>query len=82
MTTGSLIDAAIDAEDVLRTAPPGHAVPRALEHLADLEPRTVAVMHGASFERDGGVVLRELARAWPAPTAPAEGMVTAGWLGE
>jgi flavorubredoxin len=82
VTTGYLIEAALDAEDVLRTASPGDAVPRALEHLADLEPRTLAVMHGSSFEGDGGVALRELARAWPAhPPASAEGTLIAGWLG-
>jgi flavorubredoxin len=81
VTTGCLIEAALHAEDVLRTAPPGDAVPRALEHLADLEPRTLAVMHGSSFEGDGGTALRELARSWPAqPSAPADRMLTAGWL--
>jgi flavorubredoxin len=83
VTTGYLIDAALAAEEVLRTTTPGDAVPRALEHLADLEPRTLAVMHGSSFEGDGGAALRELARAWPAqPTAPAGEIATAGWLGE
>src|ERR671918_393728 len=83
MTSGSLTEATLDAEDVLRTVPPGDAVPRALGHLADLEPRTLAVMHGSSFEGDGGAALRELARAWPAPPpAPAGGGGTAGWLGE
>src|SRR5918993_847842 len=62
---------------------PGAAIPRALEYLADLEPRTLAVMHGSSFEGDGGAALRELARAWPAhPSAPVEGIVGAGWLGK
>ena len=82
VTTGSLIEAALDAEDVLCATSPGDAVPRALEHLAGLEPRTLAVMHGSSFEGDCGMALRELARAWPAhPSASAEGMATAGWLG-
>jgi len=83
VTTRCPIEAALDAEDVLRTVPPGDAVPRALEYLADLEPRTLAVMHGSSFEGDGGAALRQLARAWPAhPSAPVEGMVSAGWLGK
>jgi flavorubredoxin len=83
VTTDYLIDAALEAEGVLRTATPGDTVPRALEHLADLEPRTLAVMHGSSFEGDGGAALRELARAWPVhPTAPAGEIAAAGWLGE
>ncbi len=32
-----------------------------LQRLADLEPRTLAAMHGASFSGDGGRALRELA---------------------
>ena len=83
VTTDSLIEAALDAEKVLRTAPPGDAVPRALEHLAGLEPCTLAVMHGSSFEGDGGAALRELALAWPAsPSAYAEGTATTGCLDE
>jgi flavorubredoxin len=83
VTTDTLVDAALEAEGVLRTASPGGTVPRALEHLADLEPRTLAVMHGSSFEGDGGAALRELARAWPVhPTALAGEIASAGWLGE
>ena len=32
-----------------------------LQRLADLSPRTLATMHGASFSGDGGNALRELA---------------------
>ena len=32
--------------------------------LADLEPTTLAVMHGASFTGDGGHALRDLATAY------------------
>jgi flavorubredoxin len=80
-TTTCLVEQALDAEDVLASAAPGDAVPRALEHLAGLEPRTLAVMHGSSFEGDGGAALRELAGAWRArPSPPAKGPVAAGWL--
>jgi flavorubredoxin len=72
VTTACLIEAALDAEDVVASAPPGDAVPSALEHLAQLEPRTLAGMHGSSFEGDGATALRELARAWrERPSAPA-----------
>lgn len=82
VTTGCPIEAVLDAEEVLHATVPGAAVPQALERLADLEPHTLAVMHGSSFEGDGGMALRELARAWPAPASAADqGMVTAGWLG-
>jgi flavorubredoxin len=33
-----------------------------LQRLADMEPRVLAVMHGASFRGDGGRAVRELAR--------------------
>lgn len=75
LTSGDLVEPALDAEDVLASAPPGDAVPTALECLADLEPRTLAVMHGSSFEGDGGAALRGLAQAWracpPGPVPPA-----------
>jgi flavorubredoxin len=61
-----LVEQALDAEDVLASAAPGEAVPRALDHLAGLGPRTVATMHGSSFEGDGGAALRQLAGAWRA----------------
>jgi flavorubredoxin len=64
VTTGSLVDDAVEAEAVLSWASPGASVPEALERLADLEPRTLAVMHGSSFEGDGGGALRELAVTW------------------
>ena len=81
VTTLCLVEEALAAEAVLHSAPPGDAVPAALDHLADLEPRTLAVMHGSSFEGDGGTALRELAGAWRArPSEPTEGRPVAGWL--
>ena len=78
ITTASLVDAALDAEDMLGTSAPGDAVPLALDRLADLEPRTLAVMHGSSFEGDGGRALRELAAAWRSrPAIPGDGTVAA-----
>jgi hypothetical protein len=34
-----------------------------LDRLADLEPTTLALMHGSSFQGDGGGALRELSDA-------------------
>jgi glyoxylase-like metal-dependent hydrolase (beta-lactamase superfamily II) len=76
VTTTCLLERALDAEDVLCSAPPGGAVPDALDALAGLEPRALAVMHGSSFEGDGGEALRGLARAWRArPPTPADARV-------
>jgi flavorubredoxin len=72
VTRSAPVAEALAAEEALRWAPPGGAVPEVLEQLAGFEPRTLAVMHGSSFEGDGGRALRELAAAWrdrlPLPT--------------
>ncbi len=67
-----LIDADIvrlarDAIRANRTGPLANDMPytpftdRTLARLADLAPRTLAVMHGSSYRGDGGTALRELA---------------------
>jgi len=61
---GWLIEAALDAESAMPASPPGPAVPDALRRLGQLHPRTLAVMHGASFAGDGDVVLESLADRW------------------
>ena len=64
LTTGDVVAAALDAEAVLDTAPPGPAVPRALRRLADFAPRTLATMHGSAYEGDAVTALTDLADAW------------------
>jgi hypothetical protein len=58
-------------------------MPAALDHLAGYAPRTLATMHGTSFEGDGAAALRGLAGAWRCrPSRPTTGtLATAGWLG-
>ncbi len=72
VTTSFPVAEILHAEDVLATSPPGGVVPDVLDRLASLEPRTLAIMHGSSYEGDGGRALRELAAAWryrvPLPT--------------
>ena len=51
--------------------PLGPAVPPTLERLADLEPTTLAVMHGSSYRGDGGTQLRALAAGYAALLAEA-----------
>ena len=77
VTTTCLVEKALDAEDVLASASPGDAVPVALDRLAELAPRTLAVMHGSSFEGDGAAALRNLAGAWRAHAGPATGAALA-----
>jgi flavorubredoxin len=64
VTSRDLVAAAIDAEAAYPTAPPGPAVPRALRSLAALRPRTIATMHGSTFEGEGAAALLGLADAW------------------
>ena len=45
---------------------------RILHELAELRPRTLAAMHGASFAGDGEQALRDLAQALRAVYTPAE----------
>jgi hypothetical protein len=61
ITTESLLDGAIAAEDIFKQTSLGPAVPATYRRLADLEPRRLAVMHGSSFEGDGAALLREMA---------------------
>jgi flavorubredoxin len=66
VTTGDLVEPALDAETTCPTAAPGPAVPAALRALATLRPRTVATMHGSAFEGDGAAALTALADGWEA----------------
>lgn len=76
LTGSSLVDAAVATEAAWGAGAPGPAVPTALRALAGRRPRTLAVMHGSSFEGDGAAALTDLADAWEArfggPTRQAE----------
>jgi flavorubredoxin len=61
ITDGDILEGSIVAEEVFRATSLGPAVPATLRKLAELEPRTLAVMHGSSFNGDGGALLRSLA---------------------
>ncbi|MFE3441951.1 MBL fold metallo-hydrolase [Nocardia sp. NPDC059180] len=61
LTAADLVGPASAAEDVFHATSLGPAVPAALYRLADLEPTTLAIMHGSSFLGDGATALRELA---------------------
>jgi len=67
LTSGDVVGAALEAETVLETAPPGPAVPTALRRLADHGPRTLATMHGSAYGGDAVTVRAartDLADAW------------------
>ncbi|MDQ1632850.1 MAG: hypothetical protein QOC80_2822, partial [Frankiaceae bacterium] len=52
ITDRDLVDAAIGAEELFGQTSLGPAVPAAYRRLADLQPRTLAVMHGSSYNGD------------------------------
>ena len=61
LTEGDVLQPAIAAEDMFHAMCMGPGTGPALHRLADLEPRTLAIMHGSSFAGDGGGALRGLA---------------------
>jgi flavorubredoxin len=61
-----LVSTAIEAEAAFPASPPGPAVPDTLRQLAGLSPKVLAVMHGPSFDGDGGGLLQSLATGWEA----------------
>ncbi|ONM49998.1 MBL fold metallo-hydrolase [Nocardia donostiensis] len=61
LTDADLVEPAAIAEDVFHATSLGPAVPATLHRLADLQPTTLAIMHGSSFAGDGAAALRDLA---------------------
>lgn len=66
VTDADLVEAAITAEELFRQTSLGPAVPATYRRLADLEPRTLAVMHGSSYNGDCAGLLRRLAEVYEA----------------
>jgi flavorubredoxin len=64
VTDKDLLDAAIAAEDFFRQTSLGPAVPATYRRLADLEPATLAIMHGSSYAGDCAGLLRALAEVY------------------
>jgi flavorubredoxin len=69
----SLLEAALIAEDVFHQSSISPVIPATLRQLAELEPTTIACMHGSSFRGDGGAELRALADAYDAALHAAAG---------
>jgi flavorubredoxin len=65
LTTDDVVAPAMEFEEIFQDynalAP---QLPLVLNRLAELNPRTLALMHGSSFSGEGGVALRDLARAY------------------
>jgi flavorubredoxin len=61
-----LVEGAMVAEDVFHASSISAAIPATIRTLAELEPETLACMHGSSFRGDGGAQLRALADRYEA----------------
>jgi flavorubredoxin len=64
LTEGDILGPAVEAEDLFRYSSLAPSTPTTIERLADLRPRTLALMHGSSFTGDGQAALRALADAY------------------
>jgi flavorubredoxin len=61
LTEGDIVGPAIAAEDIFRYSSLSPSMGATIRHLAELSPRTLALMHGPSFSGDGASALRALA---------------------
>jgi len=73
LTTGDLVGPAIAAEEMFNASCLSPAMAPTIRRLAELRPKTLAVMHGSSFAGDGGAALRALADYYDARVRTALG---------
>jgi flavorubredoxin len=71
LTDGDLLDAAAQAEDMFGSTCLTPATAPTIRTLAALEPRTLAIMHGSSYNGDSAGALRALADDYDARLAAA-----------
>ena len=65
LTEGDIVGPAIAAEDLFQYSSLNPGMGTTIRRLAELAPRTLALMHGPSFTGDGAAALT---RAWPTIT--------------
>jgi flavorubredoxin len=71
LTEGDIIGPAAQAEDLFSYSCLAPSTPTTIERLAELAPRTLALMHGCSFRGDGAGALHALADAYRVRLADA-----------
>jgi hypothetical protein len=71
LTEGDIVGPAGEAEDLFGYSALAPGTPATIERLADLQPRTLALMHGSSFTGDGRAALRALADSYRVRLAAA-----------
>ena len=73
VTGQDIVDVAMAAEDLFDATSIGPLTAPTLRKLADLAPRTLALMHGSSFRGDGALALHRLAAHYDARVRAALG---------
>ena len=61
LTTGDIVGPALEAEELFHGSSLAPQTPATLRRLGDLDPSTLAIMHGSSFSGDGRKAFHELA---------------------
>ncbi len=69
LTTGDIVEPAVAAEAMFHSTSLAPHTAATLRGLGDLNPSTLALMHGSSFEGDGRQALYDLAAAYEAMAA-------------
>lgn len=71
ITEGDIVGPALEAEALFRSSSLAPDTTPTMRTLGDLEPSTLALMHGSSFRGDGRRALYDLAAAYDAHYGPA-----------
>ncbi|HYH22218.1 MAG TPA: MBL fold metallo-hydrolase [Azospirillum sp.] len=77
LTEGDIVGPAIAAEDMFRYSSLNPGMGATIRRLAELAPRTLALMHGPSFAGDGAAALRALAGGYDDRVANAHPAIAA-----
>ena len=72
LTDGDIVGPAIAAEDMFKYSGLNPGMGATIRGLAELAPRTLALMHGPSFSGDGAAALRALADDYDRRTSNRE----------
>jgi flavorubredoxin len=72
VTEEDIVGAAMEAEDLFQASSITPSLAPTIRKLAELQPATLAIMHGSSYSGDGAAVLNALADAYAKRLAAAE----------
>ena len=71
LTSDDIVEPALAAEQMFKQSSLAPQTMQTMRQLGDLEPRTLAVMHGSSYQGDGKQALYALAEGYETLLAPA-----------